>query len=148
MKKLNLLFLSVLALGIAVTSCGKEVETPAKESILGKWEFGTMEGTYGGQAVPAGTKEAIWCDIKCTEGTSYFEFTDGITLLYGSYYSFNNCEFGGLGIVYSVNSTNTVLTLFDDTYPILKLTDKELHWREQSSADGVEFDIVHKMLRR
>jgi hypothetical protein len=153
MKKLSILFLSVLALGTTLTSCTKD-ESPA--SIVGKWQFNTMDGSAGTQTFAAGTKESLWSDGSCTTA-SYWQFDNGTGLHYGYYDPSNDCALSTQDVAYTIDSKNTTITIVTSkgniNYPIVKLTDKELSWREQASgtdADGNPFtvNIVHHMVKK
>ena len=153
MKKLSILLLSVVALGTTVTSCSKDEAAP---SIVGKWEFNTMEGTEGSNPIQAGTKETYWSDSACTT-TSYWEFDNGTGLHYGFYNPNSDCALTKIDAAYSIDAKNTTITVITSSgninYPITKLTAKELSWREQGTgkdADGnaINVNIIHNMVRK
>lgn len=58
MKKLSILFVSALTLGMVFTSCSKDDDnnngnnTPAAPSVEGKWNFNKVGVTGGGQSFP------------------------------------------------------------------------------------------------
>jgi hypothetical protein len=154
MKKISVLFLSVVAMATTLVSCNKDEAAP---SIVAKWQFSTMEGTYGTQTFAAGTPEALWSDTSCTTSTAYWKFDQGTALHYVVYQSSNNCEEQTVSVTYSVDSKNTTLSVTTPNgtvqYPIVKLTATELAWREQGSGQDSSgatqtYNVVHHMVKK
>lgn len=85
MKKLSILFLSVLTLGLAVTSCSSDDDNGG--SIEGKWTPVKMGSVVNGQEVLVAIPNEGKCDSDIIEYTADGKFTD-------LYYEFNGtkCE--------------------------------------------------------
>lgn len=74
MKKLSILFLSVLTLGLSVTSCSNDDDNDA--SIEGKWQLSEVGVVYNGQeALDPYTNEG-GCANEITEFTTEGKFVD------------------------------------------------------------------------
>jgi hypothetical protein len=78
MKKLNILLLSALALGITITSCSKKEDSPATSgsSIVGKWKINTY--TISNSTGTSDIKPYD-PDATCTDKSNY-ELKAGTTM--------------------------------------------------------------------
>jgi hypothetical protein len=73
MKKLSILFVSVLTLGLAVTSCSSDDDDA---SIVGKWTPVKMGSIVGDKEVLVDYPKEGTCDSDVTEFTADGKFTD------------------------------------------------------------------------
>ncbi|OXA96305.1 lipocalin-like domain-containing protein [Flavobacterium hercynium] len=73
MKKLSILFVSVLTLGLAVTSCSSDDDDA---SIVGKWTPVKMGSVVNGKEILVDYPKEGTCDSDVTEFTADGKFTD------------------------------------------------------------------------
>lgn len=87
MKRISILFVSVMTLGLTLTSCtGNDDDSVG--SIEGKWNFSKIEYTIDGVASP----EEDYDDNESGCNKDYLEFLEGGTYTEGDYYG-SECEF-------------------------------------------------------
>jgi len=81
MKKITILFLSVLTLGLSVASCSSDDDNDGgSASIEGKWELSQLGASVGGQETFEDVKNG-----SCSNET--YEFTNDGKFIYTEYYS-------------------------------------------------------------
>ncbi|WDF60349.1 lipocalin family protein [Flavobacterium sp. KACC 22758] len=137
MKKLSILFVSVLTLGLAVTSCSSDDD---KEGTLeGKWELTEVGAVLAGQEIlqPA-TNEGCANDVVefKADGNfvdSYSEFTDDKCKAYTQEGKWVK-DGSSLSKTYGTNNT--------EKYEVAELTGNKLKLKETYTESGITVSAV------
>ena len=135
MKKISVLFVSILILGIIFTSCSND-EGPVDMALIeGKWNFNKSTATSSGITIPFPTQY-----FKNEEGCNkdYVDILKGGTVKYGDYSL--NCAFVGKDGTWT-QSGNTITirvsgTTLDGTFNVTSLTANELILKYEGSYGG------------
>jgi len=140
MKKNKVLFVSVLSLGLALTSCSKDDNSSSSSSasVEGKWKY-TKEGTIvsGQEVLSDYVNDAPAC------GSDYLEILTGGTAKDIYYYNDGACQ-SDVGMGTWSKSGNTMAVTFDgvtDNAEILTLNSTTL--KVKYSRDGEEMINVY-----
>ncbi|PAM91983.1 hypothetical protein B4N84_24520 [Flavobacterium sp. IR1] len=139
MKKLSILFVSVLTLGLAVTSCSSDDDDA---SIVGKWELSQVGTIVNGKEVYGPIENEGGCAISTFEyaadGTftdTYSEFEDNKCTPYtekGKYVKDGN----KLTLTYEGNTES------DDAQEIIELSGSTLKLKETYSESGITVSAI------
>ncbi|MGN7810063.1 lipocalin family protein [Flavobacterium johnsoniae] len=145
MKKLSILFVSVLTLGLAVTSCSSDDDNNG--SIEGKWAPVKMGSVVNGQEILVNIPNEGKCDSDIIEFTSDAKFTD-IT------YEFNNnkCESSTDKGTWSLKD-KTLTTIYDgdtesNAFEVLELTKSTLKLKYVEKIDDTNSMITITLFER
>lgn len=145
MKKLSILFASVLTLGLAVTSCSSDDDNNG--SIEGKWAPVKMGSVVNGQEILVNIPNEGKCDSDIIEFTSDAKFTD-IT------YEFNNnkCESSTDKGTWSLKD-KTLTTIYDgdtesNAFEVLELTKSTLKLKYVEKIDDTNSMITITLFER
>ncbi|MET0759750.1 MAG: lipocalin family protein [Flavobacterium sp.] len=123
MKKFTLLFVSVLTIGLTISSCSKD-DDDDDGSLEGKWNFSKEGAVAGGQEILV---DYSGNEAACTK--DYITFNTGGTVTEVDYDSFDTpCEvFTDNGTWVRTNNTITITTGGESySAEILNLTSSEL----------------------
>lgn len=145
MKKLSILFVSVLTLGLAVTSCSSDDDNNG--SIEGKWAPVKMGSVVNGQEILVNIPNEGKCDSDIIEFTSDAKFTD-IT------YEFNNnkCESSTDKGTWSLKD-KTLTTIYNgdtesNAFEVLELTKSTLKLKYVEKIDDTNSMITITLFER
>lgn len=136
MKKVFLLFVSVLIIGVLFTSCTKDVSGPVDMNLIGgKWFFNKSTATSSGITIPYSTSY-----FKNEDGCNkdYIDILAGGIVKYGDYSL--NCVFAGKDGTWT-QSGNTITinvtgTSFNGTFNVASLTATELILKIDGTYQG------------
>jgi hypothetical protein len=127
MKKIKLVFLSVIISTFFLTSCNND-EGPVDFSYLkGKWQFNYSTATSNGITIDYPT-EQFKNEVNCSK--DYIEILDGAIVKNGDYNS--SCALDIKTGTWSQNTTDNTLTIIvplsnlDETFKVAKLGPNEL----------------------
>jgi hypothetical protein len=137
MKKLSVLFLSVLALGMSVVSCSSD-DDKAEASIEGKWNLSKM--SYTVKEVTSPEMDNLDNTPGCTK--NYLEIKTGGIAVSGAYEG-SDCTLSKETGTWSRDG-NKITTKFDgDTvvYELISVTDSGLTLRYTFTESGQSFTI-------
>ncbi|TRX37366.1 lipocalin family protein [Flavobacterium sp. ZT3R18] len=135
MKKLSILFVSVLALGMSFVSCSKDDDT-AEASIEGKWNLSKMSMTANG--VTSKEEDNPENTVGCTK--NYLEIKTGGVVVYGDYEG-SACTLSKETGTWSKEGNKITIKLGTDTdiYEIVSVTDSGLTLRYTLTLSGQSF---------
>jgi hypothetical protein len=135
MKKLSILFVSVLALGLSLVSCSKD-DDKAEASIEGKWNLSKMSITANGVTSPE--KDNSENTVGCTK--NYLEIKTGGIAVYGAYEG-SDCALSKETGTWSKEGNKITIKLGTDTdiYEIVSVTDSGLTLRYTLTESGLSF---------
>ena len=85
MKKIVILFLSIMTIGLSVTSCSKDDNTPKTPSLKGTWEYSKSGVSIGGEEFLDNWEHAVGCS------KDHMEFLNDGKLKDVSYDGANQC---------------------------------------------------------
>jgi hypothetical protein len=138
MKKLSILFLSVLALGMAVVSCSSDDDNKAEASIEGKWNLSKMSYTAQGVTSP---ETDNWDNTPgCTK--NYLEIKTGGVAVYGEYEG-TDCTLSTETGTWSKDGNKITIKFGDDTevFELISVTDSGLTLRYTFTESGQSFTV-------
>ena len=136
MKKLIILFVVVLFLGLNFTSCSSsDNDSSSSSSIVGKWNFSKTQSTVGGVTSPE-------VDYQHTPNCSkdYVEFKTGGVLNTGTYEG-STCDFAPSSGTWTQNGSNpsTITVTFGTdvtTLILVSVTSSKLKLKETETNNG------------
>jgi hypothetical protein len=140
MKKLSVLFVAIMALGMSFTSCSKDDDETTSASIEGKWNYSKVQTTLAGQAIPEQ-------DYPSTPGCSkdYLEFkADGVANL--GYYEDSACKLD-LETTKWTKDGNKLTIVSDEVYEIVSITNTILKIKYTYSEGGVSYSVTLTLVR-
>lgn len=139
MKKLSILFLSVVTLGLSVSSCSSDDNDSA--SIEGKWQLTEEGAILNGQEI----LQPVTNEGGCNSET--YEYLENGTVIntYSEFYNSKCTEFTDNG-TWSKDGNNLTEKYegdsTGDTYEIAKLSGSQLKLKETYSEGGITFASV------
>jgi hypothetical protein len=136
MKKLSVLFVAALALGMSFVSCDKDDDKDA--AIEGKWYFSKLAYTYGTTAIPE-----IDFPNACSTKKDFIELKTGGVSIEGSYDS--ECVLDQYTSTWS-KSGNT-LVLDGENFEILSLTNTTIKVKSSYTEEGETVSEVTTLTR-
>jgi len=136
MKKLSILLLSALALGITTISCTKD---DAKPSIVAKWTYDTYTYTKAGTTTPAAPVNDASCTVK-----NYLDIRNANVV---ELQTIDNTDTANPCAVTKLNGTytnqNSVLHIVVNgqtaDYPIVSITSNKLTIKSVNPNDTTEY---------
>ena len=136
MKKLSILFASVLILATVFTSCTKDISGPVDVNFIeGKWNFNKSTVSSSGFTLPYTTDY-----FKNEDGCSkdYIELLNGGVAKYGNYPA--NCALEQRNGTWSLSGTNLIIAVtgssFNGTFEIASLSATELILKIDGTYEG------------
>lgn len=136
MKNFKILFLSVVAAGLTLTSCNKD-DDKKNASIEGKW-------TASKQGISAQGVESL-SDYPNEPGCNkdYVEFNEGGNFKDVSYFG-DDCEMDTTTGTWSRNNNTLTYTVDGETETseIVNLTDNELKIKTSLNEEGISVDYI------
>ena len=134
MKKIILLFIYVLSLMFAFSSCSDDSDSPEPATIEGKWNFNKMSVTINGITSPEIDYEGN--EPGCLK--DYIEFIPGGVLMEGDY-SGSACALEIITDSWVKNGNTITITSEGITIPleIVVLTSSSLVVKYSESQDGM-----------
>ena len=141
MKKIVLLFVSVLTLSLVSTSCSKDDEG-SSASIVGKWQF-SQEGIVVGSTE---TLENYQHNTNCTSKDNT-EFKSDATVV-STFYEDTNCSVYTSSSSYTKNNNTLIITDAEgpQTVTIKELSATTLKVYEYDDEDDVTYVSVLKRI--
>lgn len=145
MKKLSILFVSVLTLGLAVTSCSSDNDGDA--SIVGKWTPIKLGSEVNGKEVLVDYPKEGTCDSDVTEFTADGKFTE---ISYES--NAGKCEASTDKGTYTY-SGKTLSTKYDgdtstESVEVLELSGSTLKTKYTEKVDATTNLVIITVLQR
>jgi hypothetical protein len=140
MKKLSVLFVAVLALGISFVSCSKDDDNEAAGAIEGKWNYSKIQTTAAGQTSPE-------IDYPNTPGCNkdYIELKTG-GVANGGTYEGTKCELD-LDVTTWKKDGNKLTIVGDEVYEIVSVTNTTLKLKYSYTEAGQTFSFTIILLR-
>jgi hypothetical protein len=138
MKKIILLFIYVLSLMFAFSSCSDDSDSPEPATIEGKWNFNKMSVTINGITSPEIDYEGN--EPGCLK--DYIEFIPGGVLKEGDYYG-SECALEIINDTWVKNGNKITVTLDGILIPleVVSLTSSSLVVKYSESQDGMTLII-------
>ncbi len=136
MKNFKILFLSVVAAGLTLTSCNKD-DDKNNASIEGKWTFSQEGLSQGNNEVLSNYEHAEGCN------KDFVEFIEGGSYKDVSYFG-SDCTVTTETGTWSRNGNTLTATIDGETNSaeIVNLTDNELKLRVSEVIEGQTFNYV------
>jgi hypothetical protein len=140
MKKLSILFVAVLALGISFVSCSKDDDNEAPGAIEGKWNYSKIQTTAAGINSPE-------IDYPNTPGCSkdFIELKTGGVANEGTYES-AKCELN-LDVTTWKKDGNKLTIVGDEVYEIVSVTNTTLKLKYSYTESGQTFAFTIILVR-
>ncbi|MEL1253354.1 lipocalin family protein [Flavobacterium sp. DGU38] len=145
MKKITILFLSVLTLGLSVSSCSNDDDNGGSASIEGKWELSEEGAIVGGKEVLVDAENG-----SCSNDT--YEFTNDGKFKLTEYYSNDGkCEPEAYNGTWTKNG-NTLTIKFTgetqgETYQT-ELSGNKIKLKETFTEEGQTYTYVYVYVKK
>jgi hypothetical protein len=140
MKKLSILFVAVLALGISFVSCSKDDDNETSGSIEGKWNHSKVQSTIDGKVLPETDYEN---EPGCNK--DFLELkTDGVSK--SGFYEGKDCTLD-LDVSTWKKDGNKLTIVGDEVYEIVSVTNTTLKLKWDYKESGVVYSMVFTLLR-
>ena len=138
MKKLSILFVAILALGMSFTSCSKDDDETTSAPIEGKWNLSKMSYTEKGVTSP---ETDNWNNtVGCTK--NYLEIKTGGIAVYGAYDG-SDCALSTETGTWSKDGNKITIKYGTDieVYELISVTNSGLTLRYTFTESGQSFTI-------